>query len=193
MKKAKLLAFVASLAVVSALVGVSLLQGAEPKEESYMHVSWIYNFRDIEEISQASDVIGVVTVDGLLRSYMDQNLWFSQYTVTVTTPVLNLAAGESLTIVMTGKDTKEEKIEIVDDPLLKRGEKFLVFCQKNADGTHTILSGPQGRLSVVEGRLYSLNLVNDRVGAAHPNPSITVDGVLIEDMIGLIQAYVSER
>ena len=40
---------------------------------------------------------------------------------------------------------------------MKLGQQFLIFAQKNKDGTYSILGGPQGRFEYKNGLLNSLH------------------------------------
>lgn len=87
----------------------------------------------------------------------------STFEVEVVESIYGCENEDSFSIRMTGAQVDNKKIEIIDDPLLEKGQEFLVFAAKNDNGTYRILSGPQGRLEYKDGKLNSLQFVNENV------------------------------
>lgn len=180
--------------VLIAALGIGIYASGKGvgKETEYLSASWAYNYRDIEEISQVSDLIALVRVAGVKSTVVENGIPFTIFSVDVITPVYNTAENDSFTIYMTGGETKEKIVEIIDDPLLQTGDEILVFCKLNPDGTYRIISGSQGRLIYANGKLSSLNSVNPRVAEANSFSSIRVDNVdavvLIDEIKGYIEA-----
>lgn len=189
-KTKKILPVVALMLVTVVVVCIFVYNDINKKETQYISASWIYNYRDIKEISQASDVIALVKVDRATDSYDVQNIPFTEYKVDVITPIFNTNEDDTFTIVMTGKETSDKIIEIKDDPLLQSGEEFLVFCKKNTDGTYGIISGPQGRLVYTNGKINSLNVVSANVKTTNPYSNITVVSADADELISQIKSYV---
>lgn len=117
--------------------------------------SWSYRYGDLEEITTESDLIALIEVANLAESYSDQQIPMSTYNVKVISPIYN-ADVDSFEIKMTGMETDDVVYEVDGDPLLKKGEEFLVFCNENDDGSYRIIGGPQGRLTYADGKLNSL-------------------------------------
>ncbi|MFL0195860.1 hypothetical protein ACJDU8_09835 [Clostridium sp. WILCCON 0269] len=189
-------ASVSALLLVVVFASGYMLQNNNKKQVEYLNASWIYNYRDIEEISQASDAIALVKVDGVSDTYTEQNILLSEFAVEVITPVYNTNANETFTIVMTGGETDEKIVEISDDPLLQAGDEILIFCKKNNDGTYRILSGPQGRLVYSNGKLNSLNsksLDTSRAAKVNTDSNIMVTNADAEEMISQIKEYVGNQ
>ena len=69
-------------------------------------------------------------------------------------------------------------------------KKMLVFCKENPDGTYRILSGPQGRLIYVNGKLNSLNVADAKVRQANPFSNIEVKNADADSMIEKIKEYI---
>jgi|LFRM01.2.fsa_nt_gb hypothetical protein len=191
MKKTEKITSIAVLVLIAVVISSTFLgNNFNKKETEFLSASWFYNYRDIEEISQASDAIALIKVDGVVDSYDVQDIPITEYKVDVVTSVYNTNKGDTFTIVMTGKETNDKIIEVNDDPLLQKGEEFLVFCKKNTDGTYRIISGPQGRLAHSNGKLSSLNAVDARVKAENPYSNITVVNADVNELISQIKSYV---
>lgn len=191
MKKTEKITSIAVLVLIAVVISSTFLgNNFNKKETEFLSASWFYNYRDIEEISQASDAIALIKVDGVVDSYDVQDIPITEYKVDVVTSVYNTNKGDTFTIVMTGKETNDKIIEVNDDPLLQKGGEFLVFCKKNTDGTYRIISGPQGRLAHSNGKLSSLNAVDARVKAENPYSNITVVNADVNELISQIKSYV---
>lgn len=170
--------------------GVFVLSRKKEKPIEYLTSSWGYNYGDIEEISLASDLIALIKVNDIESTTVNNGIPFTIFSVDVIEPIYNTNAGESISIYMTGGETADKIVEIEDDPLLQKKEECLVFCKKNPDGTYQILSGPQGRLLYQDGKLSSLNMVNDRVAKANPYSNIEIFQADAKEMIDEIKTYV---
>lgn len=191
MKKKKTIFGIALLLVLTIGAGIFVLNRKNAKETEYLSASWSYNYRDIEEISQASDLIALVRVDGVENTTVEFGIPYTTFSVDVIIPIYNAKEGDSFTIYMTGGETEEKIMEIVDDPLLQEDEEILVFCKQNPDGTYQIISGPQGRLVYSDGKLNSVNVVNTRAAEANAASNIKVRnadaGTLIEEIKGYLE------
>ena len=188
MKKTEKITSIAVLVLIAVVISSTFLgNNFNKKETEFLSASWFYNYRDIEEISQASDAIALIKVDGVVDSYDVQDIPITEYKVDVVTSVYNTNKGDTFTIVMTGKETNDKIIEVNDDPLLQKGEEFLVFCKKNTDGTYRIISGTEGRLAHSNGKLSSLNAVDARVKAENPYSNITVVNADVNELISQIK------
>ena len=124
-------------------------------EKVYMSASWIYGYANVEELTEHSDLIALVKVDKLAQN-IEGRVPASIYNVTVVDGILGCEKDEVISVYMTGGKNGNQTFEIKSDPLMKKRQQFLIFAQKNQDGTYTILGGPQGRLVYSKGMLNSL-------------------------------------
>lgn len=193
--KRRLSLFIASVAVLLVIISAfSPVHYSGEKNTVLMSASWIYNYRDIEEISKDSDLIALVKVDSVAQTQVCDNLPFTSYNATITdfiTGAPDKSTGDNIVIKMTGGEHNSVVYEIADDPLLHPDDEFLVFCKKSSDGSYTIISGPQGRLEYCNGKLNSLNVSNARVRDANPYSSIVVNGADYDSMKLEILEYTS--
>jgi hypothetical protein len=160
-------------------------------ETTYLSASWEYNYKDIKEISQASDLIALVKVAGVEEKFIEQDVPYTEFKVDVVNPVYKTNEGENLTILMTGGEIKGNAIEIGDDPLLQIGDEILIFCKRNTDGTYRILSGSQGRLVYNNGKLNSLNIINARVRELNSASNLKIQNADADMLINQIKGYVN--
>jgi len=177
------------LVVFTGIAGFSHMHKVNDYETQYISASWAYNYADIEEISQDSDIIALIKVKGPNDTYEINNIPFTQFDVEIIMPIYGASLGEKLNIVMTGGYSEENvTVVILDDPLLKKNEEFLIFARQNEDGTVTILSGPQGRLIHTNGKLNSLTPANSAAHSANEYSNIKVYNADLEDIISEIKA-----
>ena len=194
MTRNKKMTFVILSAFIAIFAVVALINSnnrPREKEVRYLSASWEYNYRDIEEITKDSDLIALVTVQGVEDTLVESNTPYTIFAVEVSTPIYNSVEGECFFIYMTGSETKDRIVELIDDSLLQKGDEILVFCKKNPDGTYQIMSGPQGRLVYEDGKLSSLNTTNSRVKEVNTFSNINIQNadadLLIEEIKGYLE------
>lgn len=120
-----------------------------------LSASWAYRYKDVQELTSNSDIIALIKVDKLSET-IERKVPASIYQVTVLDGIKGCRADEKLYVYMTGGKVGRELFEVESDPLMKKGQQFLIFARENEDGTCTILGGPQGRFVYRNGRLNSL-------------------------------------
>lgn len=158
--------------------------------------SWAYNYENVRELADNCDLAAYVTITGLETDnrHKSYGVALTIYTAEITESLFGKKDG-TIRIVMTGTvDEKEKKIyEIVDDPLMKLGDKFFVFAKSNEDGTYTILSGPQGRFEIIDNMVYSLNVSNEQVAKNNSGSNIIVNKQPKDEFYAQIKEYVAQR
>lgn len=146
-------------------------------EKVNCYASWTYNYGDVAELAQDSDLIALVSINQAKSSYVLSGIRMTVFPATVQERIAGEEVKEIQLVMTGGIDEKEKRIyEIPDDPLMKEGEKYLIFARKNEDGTYTILGGPQGRFVLEDGKVYSLAVANEQV-CANYSYDIQVDGM----------------
>lgn len=192
MKRRRLVMLLSFIMLISLTTGILFLKDKmnnDQQEVQYLSASWPYNYSNLEEISKASDLIALIKVEGVSKSYETRGIPVTEYKVQVLNPIYGTDETQ-LTLFMTGREDKDKKIEIKDDPLPYADEEFLVFCKQNADGTITVLSGPQGRLVYTDGKLNSLNAVKENAMEINSRSSIQIVNEDAETIIAQIKSYV---
>lgn len=182
-----------SLILVGGIIGIIHALKKEP-EIQYMNASWSYNYTDIAEISQSSDIIALVKATGDKESYIENGIPYTKYKVNVISPIYGTEENEILTLLMTGgTDQNGLLIEITDDPLLRKNEEFLIFTQQNENGTLTVLGGPQGRLMHSNGKVNSLTPQNSYARTANPYSNIQITNANLDDIINEINTALNAK
>lgn len=170
----------AALAAV-VFAAVFLVMGNQRSEERVlMSASWSYHYSDLEELTRNSDLIALISVEDANSYITGDGIPMTNYTVTIDTPIYGCIENDSVSLVMTGGSKDGVLFEIDDDPLMDIHDNFIIFARQNDSGTYTILSGPQGRMSIENGFVSSL------IGS-----SISVQDVPLDDFIAEIQSYLS--
>lgn len=155
-----------------------------------MSASWSYNYSDLEDLTQNSDLIALVSVDDSTSYITPDGIPMTNYSVLITTSIYGCSEDEVIDIVMTGGPKDGAIYEIADDPLMNMQDNFIIFARENNDGTYTILSGPQGRMSVDNGLVSSLNVSNPQVRLYNSGSNISFSSVPLDDFIAEILSYV---
>lgn len=160
-------------------------------EKQTLFASWHYGYCGVGELSANSDVIAKVKITG---SKIGPDIAPELMSTIFTAKVEELIYGSNekeIDIFMTGGIDHEQKriLEIHDDPLMNIGDEFMVFAQKNEDGTYTILGGPQGRFVIDNDCVYSLTEYNSGDSAEGINVLSTGGGNL-NDFIEEIKSYI---
>ncbi len=118
--------------------------------------SWAKSFEDMTELCAASDVIALGMVDRVIRVTRAQpsgHLYFTDWAFRIE-KVLKGRVTEEVTVHQTGAAGLGS--EIAEDPLFRRGERYVLFLKRGAQEIFYNL-GPWGRYKVVDGRVYSVN------------------------------------
>jgi hypothetical protein len=169
--------------VVYIITSIFLSKNKSASEVTYISASWDYNYGDINEIANASDLIALIRVNKLISEEQKVGLPYSTFEAEVIKPVYSCEAGDKISIFMTGGKMDNRIVEIIDDPLLVPDQEFLVFTQKNDNGTCTILGGPAGRLEYKDGKLNSIQLVNPRISDNNKNINIRIENYDADQLI----------
>jgi hypothetical protein len=129
-RKASLIISIISLSIICLMFIIRFENKNDNQEISYLTASWNYNYKDINEISNDSDLIAIVRVNKLNNSSEINGIPCSTFEVEVTDPIFGCEVDETFSIFITGVNSNNKKVKIIDDPLLKEGEEFLVFTKK---------------------------------------------------------------
>ena len=162
-------------------------------EKILMSASWSYNYSDLKELTESSDLIARISVmdDGFSTDV--DGIPMTYYTAAVTIPIDGCSMNDTITIAMTGGPKENFLYEIADDPLMKESDDFLVFCRKNTTGTYTVLSGSQGRMTINNGLVSSLNVSNDQVQTYNLGSNINVQNIPLEEFILEVSTYLKSN
>jgi len=159
----------------------------EKLDKVVMNASWVYNYKDVQELTEKSDLIAYVSINSM-ESYEENGIVKTKYQAEIVDEIYGEKT-RTVEIIMTGGVVGKTIYELEDDPLMVPNDEFLIFARKNTNGTYTILSGPQGRFVVEGNMVYSLNMAESQVAKANPYSNIKVDGVEKDLFISQIQAY----
>ncbi len=147
--KSKYGIFLVLVLVVCAVFLSSCSRSAEASDNIVLHASWAEYYENINDLTSESDFIALVEIKDVVSVMQDENgIYFSVFRADVLEGVLG--KDESIDLLLTGAAVEDMKMEIEDDPLLKIGEKWLVFARMNDSGTYTIIGGPCGRFAYNE-------------------------------------------
>ena len=134
-----------------------------PLKTEFLSASWSYGYGSITELAKESDLVALVQIEDKAQEWSLDQIPLTDYKATIIKPIVNAKEGENILLTITGVNNINKHVEIEDDPLFEKGEEFLIFAHKNDRGTYTILGGPQGRFKYINGELYSMKHVSERV------------------------------
>lgn len=181
------------LAVSILFVGCFIYHNLSEKnvEKVIMHASWAYNYANVQELTNNSDLIACISVE-TGETYDQSGIVKTKYQVNVVDKIYGEDI-DTIEIIMTGGIVENTIYEVEDDPLMGENEEYMIFARENADGTYTILSGSQGRFIVENNMVYSLNEVNQQVAMANADSNICINGISKEDFVEEIDSYLQEK
>lgn len=188
------------LILLLVIIGVCLVCGAlwivnkntNKLKKEFMHASWTYRYADVEDLTKNSDCIAIIKIMDNGSSYRKDIVPDTVYSANVIRAIYNCEEGDKLKIYMTGGIRDNKIFELRDDPLMKKGEEYLIFAKKNEDGTVTTLTGTQGRMHYKNGKISSLNVVNHQVKESSGS-SIIIENVSEDTFINEIKEYIANK
>lgn len=180
------------LSICLIISAVLVFNSINTKERVLMNTSNTYNYADVNDLTDNSDCIAIVKIKDNGTKIGNGIIPETLYLAEVLKPVYNCEKGDELTIYMTGGEKDNRIFEVASDPLMKSGQKFMIFAQKNDDGTYTALSGSQGRMQYDDGKISSLNIVNKQV-KEHSFSSIKLEGVPEDSFIDTVKKRISNQ
>lgn len=191
----------ASVFCLAAVIGVGVwYNSAKPYTfDGYktvsMNASWTHAYVGIKGLCKAEnlDLIARVKIgDGIQESRYGLNM--TVFTAKVEDLIYSSREDnvDNVNIIMTGwvdHDTKTIH-EIAGDPLMKKGDEFIIFAQKNESGTYTVLGGPQGRFLIENDTVYPLYKRASQSDAEKANAADKNIGESVDDFVEKIRSYI---
>lgn len=188
----------ASVFCLAAVIGVGVWRkDAKPYTfDGYrtiaMHASWTYSYGSIKELCEADslDLIARVKIGDGIRGN-NNNIIMTVFTAEVEEMIYG-SDEDIVNIVMTGGVDHDAKIiyEISDDPLMQKGDEYIIFARKNESGTYTVLGGPQGRFVIDGGNVYPLCEWSARIDAEKSHIAGKNGEKSIDDFVEEIRSYI---
>lgn len=128
-----------------------------------MSYKWKQNYGRVRELAASADLIAYITI----KDMRPDESTVSAHTI-YTAEIDELMFGEKaeqIQIYAIGGVKVEEGViyELIDDPLMSVGDRYLIFAEKNDDGTYSVLSGGQGRFVINDDKISSLSVANEQV------------------------------
>ncbi len=154
-----------AIAFIAVAAGTAFLSasrgGADATATSgKIYASWPVLYHDLGSLKQAADLAVLGTVTGTPSTTIDQGLPFTDFNVRVERVLHDSAhrlVGTSVTVHQTGGLFNGKQVEVEDDPLLRPGERVVVFLHEYRPGSYFIIGGPSGRFRVQNGVVTPIN------------------------------------
>lgn len=164
---------------------------AQGNEKILMSASWSRNYEDIEELTEASDLIALIEVEDEVSESVKDNIPYTNFKLKIIDSIYGSKDNSKIEVTMTGGSIGDTEYEIDDDPLINKGEQYLIFARENADGTYTIIGGSQGRLVYEDGKVNSLQVVNEQVAEANNFMNIEIIDeefdAIVDEIVDIIE------
>lgn len=188
----------ASVFCLAAVIGVGVWRKGAKQDISGGNMtiagsaSWSYHYGSIKELCEADslDLIARVKIgDGKQE---DKNGFMMTVFTAKVEDLIYGSCEDNVNIIMTGWVDHDNKTiyEISDDPLMQKGDEFIIFARKNESGTYTILGGPQGRFVIDGDNVYPLCERSDWFDAEKSHTAGKNDGKSIDDFVEAIRSYI---
>lgn len=123
------------------------------------------SYDSVAAISRDADLIVVATVVGIGDVTTDSRI-AGNVTATITFTDFELSSEETLKgavqsgnviVRQTGNRAGTKIVEVRDDPLMEVGARYLLFLKSGSPGKYFVAGGPDGRMVVESGLVYSLS------------------------------------
>lgn len=157
-----------------------------------MNASWTDYYGSIKELCEA-DSLGLIARVKIGDGIHENRYGFNMTVFTAKVEDLIYGSCEdNVDIIMTGWVDHDTKTiyEISDDPLMQKGDEFIIFARKNESGTYTVLGGPQGRFVIDSDNVYPLCEWSTRFDAEKSHIEGNNDGKSIDDFVEEIRSYI---
>jgi hypothetical protein len=191
--KVAVLIVISVIFIIIITITVIKLQSKREIEKTYLNISWAYSYADMKDLTNHSDIIALIKVQSIPDSESQDGKPFTIFRVQVEKAIYGCEDNEYLKIYMTGHAGKNKIEEVMDDPLMNKGDEFLIFAKKNSNETCTVLSGPQGRLLYKDGKVSSLNYVYKNVKKIYDFLPIDAKQEDFKNMVDKIEVLTSEK
>ncbi len=169
------------IAVVAFLAILCFVSVGMQSGDILVTVSWAESYSNIEDLSTEADLIAVGTVKGVVgvnSEVVGEDRWgpiilyFTDFAFYVEQVLQGPQDVGEVIIHQTGA---ADEYEIRDDPLLERGDRYVLFLHEYETGKYFILGGPQGRFQIIEDKVFSMNNILPVIISLHPG--LDVKGV----------------
>ena len=153
----KIISFAVALMMLPALCGcIRVEQRQEQPKDQWINVDWSKSYANLRELTMDSELIVFATVQNSTPG-KESPIPSTLFTMKINTLLWGEPLDATFEIYMTGgKNADGTLTQVADDPLMKEGEQYLLFCRENTDGSYTVLGGPQGRFRYREGKLTAI-------------------------------------
>lgn len=188
----------ASVFCLAAVIGVGVWRKGAKQDISGGNMtiagsaSWSYHYGSIKELCEADslDLIARVKIgDGKQE---DKNGFMRTVFTAKVEDLIYGSCEDNVNIIMTGWVDHDNKTiyEISDDPLMQKGDEYIIFARKNESGTYTILGGPQGRFVIDGDNVYPLCERSAGFDAEKSHTAGISGGKSIDDFVEAIRSYI---
>jgi len=192
--KARVAIIISMVVFITVLFSVAV--GGIQKEPTLVEASWAKYYASIEDLSAEADLIVVGTVKGVVEvtsNVLAMARWG---------PVIHYVTDFAFSVeqVLKGvQDVREVMIhqygaageqEVRDDPLLKQGDKYVLFLHEYETGKYYILGGPQGRFQIINAKVFSMDNILPPERNCLLSPGLNVEGVEKESFLASVVANI---
>lgn len=179
---------IAALALVRLASGESQAPATPPRAqplatgEAIVGYSASWPFAGYQDLSSLADAVDVVAIGRVLsgRLARTEPVFETEFQVELVDVLRGVEQPAAvITVTQTGGvDSDGRRLELRENPLMVVGSQYLFFFKRPAPGRYNVWAGPEGRLLVESGRVFSLSIVNpDR-----PIRDLGLSGVPLADI-----------
>lgn len=168
------------------LILLSGLIFADNTQKIPSQASWANHYANTKELSDASDLVVVGQVTKSVSYKVDRPdgdgyLVFTDHTFFINRIIKGSSSTKFILIHQTGGKYAGKLRYILDDPLLPRKTKMVIFLREYAPSEYAILGGPQGRFHVLNSKVYSIGELYAE--AAITTQHLSKSGISLEQFI----------
>jgi hypothetical protein len=136
---------------------------ASSSDHNWLQVSLAMSYEDIPSLKADADLVVLGEIIGCPSVESHQtavgSVYFTDFSFQIESVLHGAASQPAIVIHQTGGIVGGKTVEIMDDPLMQTGDRYVLFLREARPDLYFVLGGPQGRFVVRDGLVSSLSAI----------------------------------
>jgi hypothetical protein len=188
--KSKIIIMIAFAVFVAGIGNLIYRPSEDVVEIVYLEGMWEKRYSSISNLA-SDDEVDLIIVGSIIGSeeYKEYALngpgWFMQtnFTVQISSLLHGSIDSETIHVHQTGGHRDNVLLMFEEDPLMKKGDKCVLFLHEIDKGNYYVVGGSQGRFPIEHNKVYSLGEIVDNDAVSRMTENLKTKGMTIEQFI----------
>ena len=140
---------------------------ASSSDHKWAEVSWAMGYGDIPSLTADADLVALGKITGCPSVGSEEvgappvtsTLYTTYFSFEIESVPYGAASQPTVVIPQTGGIVGGKTAEIMDDPLMQTGDRYVLFLREARSGLYVVLGGPPGRFVVRDELVSSLSAI----------------------------------